>query len=317
MNGLTNWLSTTIRNGILMRQQIWRRRNRRIHRKEAVELLECRVMLARDLLVASGDTDSILRFDGDTGEAKGVFVSAGSGGLIDPLSPTFGPDGNLYVISNDSSDIRVLKYSGTSGAFLSTFIDIGPGAASDIQFGPDGNLYLATISTFGVLRYHGTTGAFLGVAASGNGIRRASGIDFGSDGLLYVLDSDSTVDTFNDRVLRFNPVTGAFVDQFVTPGSIDDGVFLTVGPDNNLYTPDIHPEVVRRFSGSTGAAFGQFDEVTPQATSPIFDIDFGPDGNVYAALSNRILRYDGETGKFLDVFVDGVAGGSTTFFPAL
>ncbi|MEZ6088875.1 MAG: dockerin type I domain-containing protein [Pirellulaceae bacterium] len=277
------------------------------------------MMLAQDLLVASLDTNSILRFDGETGAPLGAFVSSGAGGLVAPQDPTFGPDGNLYVTSNEPGHVKILKFDGSTGASLGTFVNTGVGglsSASAIEFGPDGNLYVATVSSAGVLRYDGTTGAFLGVAASGNGIRRASGIDFGPDGLLYVLDSDSSLDTFNDRIIRFDPTTDTFVDQFVAPGSLDDGLFFTFGPDNHLYAPDIHSEVVRHFSGDTGESLGRFDESTTARTSPIFAMDFGPDGNAYAAISDRVLRYDGETGAFLDVFVDGIAGGTITFFPA-
>jgi WD40 repeat protein len=40
-------------------------------------------------------------------------------------------------------------------------------------------------------------------------------------------------------------------------------------------------------------------------------LEFGPDGNLYAssAGTNAILRYDGKTGKFIDVFVPPGAGG--------
>ena len=44
-----------------------------------MEALEERMMLANDLLIADPATDSIQRFDGDTGAALGAFVPSGSG----------------------------------------------------------------------------------------------------------------------------------------------------------------------------------------------------------------------------------------------
>lgn len=295
-----------------------RRRDRAYRRRfllARIEALEPRLMLASDLLLADPTTDSILRFDGSTGAPLGEFVSSGSGGLVDPIDPTFGPDGNLYVISNAPGNVKVLKYDGTSGAFLDTFIGAGIGSASAIDFGPDDNLYLATISETGVLRYDGTTGGFLGVAASGNGIRRAGGIDFGPDGNLYVLDSDRTIETSADRVLRFNPDTGTLIDEFVSPGELNDAVFLTFGPDNHLYVPDIQQFAdVRRFSGTTGEFLGVFTSSPNPSESPIFDIQFALDGYAYAATGEGILRIDSESGELIDNFVEG-AGGSITFFP--
>ncbi len=62
--------------------------------------------------------NSIRRFD-QSGAFIDVFVSAGAGGLDDPTGVTFGPDGNLYVsgIVNNA----VLRYNGTTGAFIDVF----------------------------------------------------------------------------------------------------------------------------------------------------------------------------------------------------
>ena len=140
-----------------------------------IEGLEPRLMLAGDLLIAHLETDSILRFDGTSGAPLGAFVPSGAGGLVDPHEPTFGPDGNLYVISQANGAQKILRFSGSTGAFLNTFVDTGAGGfagASTMTFGPDGDLYVATATSRGVLRYDGSTGAFEGIAASGNGIQR-------------------------------------------------------------------------------------------------------------------------------------------------
>lgn len=282
-----------------------------------MEGLEPRLMLARDLLIADVVSDSILRFDGATGAPLGAFVTSGSGGLVEPFDPEFGPDGNLYVISNNPGEEQILRFDGTSGAFRDVFVDTGAGGftgASAIEFGPNGDLYVATNSETGVLRYDGATGVFIGVAAGGNGIRRAIGIDFGPDGNLYVLDTDRFVETVADRVLRFTSTTGAFIDEVVAPGFLDDAATINFGSDNHIYITDVSSADVRRFSGTTGAFLGIFANSPDPTNNPIFDIQFGPDGNAYAATSGGIVRLDGETGRLLDTFVDGT-GGSITFFP--
>ncbi|MEZ6078762.1 MAG: hypothetical protein R3C56_24745 [Pirellulaceae bacterium] len=116
------------------------------------------------------------------GAPLGAFVTSGSGGLVEPFDPEFGPDGNLYVISNNPGEEQILRFDGTSGSLPRRFRRYGAGGftgASAIEFGPNGDLYVATNSETGVAaRHDGATGVFVGVAAGGNSIRRAIGIDF-------------------------------------------------------------------------------------------------------------------------------------------
>ena len=68
------------------------------------------------LLVSSGDTDSVLRYNAATGAFIDTFASGG--GLDDPEGLAFGPDGNFYVTSRSNA---VLRYDGTTGEFLGVF----------------------------------------------------------------------------------------------------------------------------------------------------------------------------------------------------
>jgi hypothetical protein len=93
-----------------------------------------------DLYVANtrlNDTagSGVLRFDGTTGAFLSTFVSPGSGGLLKPLSVIFGPGGDLYVGTADTSGTTasphtsaVLRYDGTTGAFLCLFVPPDSGA---------------------------------------------------------------------------------------------------------------------------------------------------------------------------------------------
>jgi WD40 repeat protein len=78
-----------------------------------------------NLYVSSAGTDSVLRYDGQTGTFLDEFVSAGSGGLDNPVGLAFGPDARLYVAS--SSTDSVLRYDGRTGEFIDEFVPSGNG----------------------------------------------------------------------------------------------------------------------------------------------------------------------------------------------
>ena len=154
----------------------------------------------------------VVRYDGHTGDYLSDFIPEGSGGLSGATSLVFGPDGNLYVTSRLTD--QVLRYNGTTGAFLGVFATGGNNGPQDLAFGPDGNLYVLDDGNRQVLRFNGVTGQFLNVFASG---------DFGTDGIKLVFGPDRNLYVTSgfrgNSVLRFNGVTGQFLDTFVASGS--------------------------------------------------------------------------------------------------
>src|SRR6266566_4598731 len=115
------------------------------------------------LLAVDSANDSVLSFDPATGAFRGVFISAGSGGLGNPVQVVFGPDGNLYVSDRFAASIR--RYNGTTGAFIDTFVSNGAlGGFISFTFGPDGNIYAGMFNgSQDILRFDGTSGAFIDV----------------------------------------------------------------------------------------------------------------------------------------------------------
>ena len=121
-----------------------------------------------NLLVGSCFSQSILRYDAETGAFLSAFVPAGSGGLDCPEgSMLIGPDGNLYVTNFSPARITeepvfsdsVLRYDGRTGAFIDVFISPSSvlNGPHGMAFGPDGNLYVGTRFSDRVLRYQDFT----------------------------------------------------------------------------------------------------------------------------------------------------------------
>ena len=95
-------------------------------------------------LVSNSSGNNVLRFDGNTGNFLGEFIPPGSGGLSNPDTIVFGPDGNgddksdIYVASGkdpgnpaDPTPSAVLRYDGITGAFIDKFVGDNPNTAAD------------------------------------------------------------------------------------------------------------------------------------------------------------------------------------------
>lgn len=193
---------------------------------------------------------NVIRFNGRTGAYMDDFVATGSGGLKSPIGMVFGPSGkkgklDLYVGSFSNSN--VLRFDGTTGAFLGEFVPRGRGGldhAAGITFGPDGNLYVASggfcwpneiCGNNAVLRFQGPSGpapgAFIDtfVAKGSGGLLVPNTPLFGPDGNddghqdLYVSNAEYSASFLSkantSSVKRYDGGTGAFIDTFVAVGS--------------------------------------------------------------------------------------------------
>ena len=258
------------------------------------------------LYVASLLTDSVLRYDGTTGDLVDEFIAPGSGGLDSPQSLAFDSDGDLYVCSYATDS--VIRYDGTTGTLIDEFIASGSGGLDgpmDIVFGSDGALYVSSYLGDSVLRYDATTGGFVDefVNSSGGGLDSPQGIAFDSSGNLCVSSYTS------DSVLRYDGETGALIDEFVAAGSggLNGPRDLVFHTDGMLYVNNYVGDSVLRFDGTTGDFVDEFVASGSGGLNAPCGIIFDDGGLLVGSLlSDSLLRYDSETGAFLDVFVENV-----------
>jgi sugar lactone lactonase YvrE len=73
------------------------------------------------LFVADFTNGRILKYSGATGEFLGVFIS----GLTRLGDFCFGPEGNIYVSVGVNDPASILRYNGTTGVFIDSFIPEG------------------------------------------------------------------------------------------------------------------------------------------------------------------------------------------------
>ncbi|MEG3975109.1 hypothetical protein QT970_10865 [Microcoleus sp. herbarium8] len=147
---------------------------------------------------------------------------------------------------------------------------------------PQGTFLVGNTRGNNVLRFDGNSGNFLGEfipAAKSVGLSNPDTVLFGPDGNgdgkadIYIASGDkpgNSGEPTASAVLRYDGVTGEYIDRFVA--------------DN--------PNTATDETGGLSRPYG---------------LAFGPDGNFYVSsfLTDQILRYNGKTGQFIDVFAAG------------
>ena len=271
------------------------------------------------------DDDYVFEVDPQTGTR---FEDLGAGTPLDgPTGLTFGADGNLYVGSFETG--QVLRFDGTTGAYLGVFAALPDGGStSGLSFGPDGDLYVlvwycgpAECLSSDILRFDGTTGASKGsfIAPSDPHPVEPHSLLFAPDGTLYVSSHRA------DEVLRYDGTTGAFLASAAIGGGLDGpfglALILPEATTDLLVASHANGRVIR-YHGATGAPVGNFVIPSSGGLETPFGMAYGPDGNLYVAngispSTNSVLRYDGLSGVFIDVFCSGLPGPLTqiTFGP--
>ncbi|MBT8486681.1 MAG: hypothetical protein HKO59_04295 [Phycisphaerales bacterium] len=207
---------------------------------------------------------------------------------------------------------NVIRIAWKDAEFRGAFVPSGGGGLSrahDFSFGPDGHFYVASYGDSTVRRYHGETGSFIDVfVPRGDGLLNSHTTYWNGDGMLLVSSEGG------DRVNRYD-ADGMFLGTFVAPGEagLDGPEYIISGPDGFLYLAAQSDQVLK-LDPNAGGVVERFVWDDPDipgdetgGLSWAHGIAFGPDGNLYVASSNnnRILRYDGVTGDFIDAFVSG------------
>lgn len=266
----------------------------------------------QDLLVANlAFPFSIARFDGVTGTSAGPGTTfASDASMSFPRAIVYGPDGHLYVANEGTGDIQ--KYDGVTGALISTFIPGSYGVLETpkgIVFDSTGDHLIVTShdAPNSLLRYDAITGAYVddlfASLPGGVSIGAPWGVAIGPDGDIFCSGEGTS------NILRFDGATGAYVSEFVPPGgSLASPHGITFGPDGDLYVAEFDvPSRIRKYDGDTGASLGVFVSSGSGGLSRADFLVFGPDGNLYVSSGDtaNVLRYNGTTGAFMDVFASG------------
>ena len=157
-----------------------------------------------------------------------------------------------------------------------------------------GSTFLVAVDN-SVVRINSLTGAV--VATYPTGLAN-NGATFGPDGALYVAD-------YYAKKINHYSATGALLSSFNTTGTPQAMAF---GPDGNLYVTT-SDSTVEKYS-PTGTSLGTFITTGSGGLSNAKAIVWGPDGNAYVSSygNSEVIRYNGTTGAFMNVFATGSGG---------
>jgi|HubBroStandDraft_6_1064221.scaffolds.fasta_scaffold00526_18 DNA-binding beta-propeller fold protein YncE len=160
------------------------------------------------------------RFVADSGGSRIVEINSSgvqttvSTAVSDPRAIAWdsaGPDTDLWVASTSSNSIVEMTTTGTTVATLTGSELNQPYGVADDSTG----VYVANTYALDVVKLNKTTGAVIWTQTTCGGVAfgRSRGLTIGSDGNLYVADTD------NDRIVPLNATTGACGTPFGSTGT--------------------------------------------------------------------------------------------------
>lgn len=184
------------------------------------------------LFVSDYVVDQVRVFDGCTGDF--IRDLDGAGRIDGPQAIRMGPDGLLYVVSEENA--RVIRYNPDTLEFVDIFVQDDPATGANelnglrrptgLDFGPDGDLFVGGFQSNSVHRFSGADGRFVNVFAdNAAGLSGPDGgLSFGPDGNLYVPNFNS------DSISVFN-INGTQLAEITAPGTINEPRVLVFSPD--------------------------------------------------------------------------------------
>ena len=259
---------------------------------DGVDCEACVVRPPSALFLSDRGNDTILRYDGRSGDFEGVFAQGRAARVDRPASLRVGPSGYAYVAGFGVGDI--VRYDLASGAMKDVFYwdTTLLEEPLEIAFRQDEVLVLGNdTNNVVVLDAQGTARREIGY------MRNALDMVLAPDGrTLYV-----GVETDTAAIQVWDVDTGSLVREIGRPDELASGTSLALAADGSLYACDWQREQIVRFDPLTGEVI---DTVVPPGSLRVpVAIDFGPDGALYALDEDGVHRMDPETGLELQHLV--------------
>lgn len=303
---------------------------------------------ADSLYIGDVSDDTVKRFDANTGDFQGIFVTPKSGGLSGPRGLIFASRNTLDVVSQnvnlDPLSGAILQYDGKTGAFLQAIVPATDTSRDEADpnapYLPRGmvlwnNKVLFVAEFIGV---DNAPGRLLAFTAKGRFIKAITpdpsildpnlfhprGVVVGPDGYLYVSNFPDLGSGQGGHVLRVNPETGKFVDVFISDnggaGQLNRPEGLVFGKSGRLYVTSFRSngddtDSIRIYDRN--GVFVDKIELYSQGSDRAFAqaLLFGPRGFLYVPITGggpdtgAVRRYNVATKEFTNFVPPTASGG--------
>lgn len=220
---------------------------------------------------------------------------------------------SILVSSRNTNSVK--RYD-LDGKYLGDFVAANSGGLSlpqEVVWHPDGFLLVTGRGNVAIKKYDGSTGAYLGNFTSGYTLDNPTKTTVWQDSLLYV----SQWGTTQNKVVRFDLQTGAFVDEFTSVG-VPNGCGHAWDADGNLlvaqYGNGINGKVWK--FGADGTYLGDLIPST-QLQGPV-NLWFDATGSLFVVdwTLGDVLKFNGLTGGFESIPITGLINGEGFAFDA-
>jgi hypothetical protein len=194
-----------------------------------------------NIYVTNAGSKDLSQFD-SSGNFLTKIVSAGSGGLGLPSCLTIGPEGNIYICSSDTN--QVLKYDGTSGAFLNVFVETAAGGLNQ----PVSIVFAGLAQDeFRLDGEHDSDGDLVNNLDDAFPLDETENVDTDNDGIGNNADTDDDNDNLPDAyetANNFNPLDGSDAQQDAdNDGSSNIAEFEAGSDPNDPNSTPVTPEI--------------------------------------------------------------------------
>jgi DNA-binding beta-propeller fold protein YncE len=269
-----------------------------------------------DLLVTSAAAakgtirNGVFRFDPLSGECEGEFGRGA--GIGDPRGVRLSPDGRIVLV-NDGDD-RILKFAANNGAFLGMLAELPGLTPGGGKFGSDGRYYVGARTQKSVVALDFASEVPPVTVIASGFVKFPRGLAVAPDGAIYLASGvDPATGEGQNTILRFLP-DGCLGERFNLVDPALSPLDLELGPSGSLLSASEVPfdapdavTTVREYDPSSGKLMRVFDAGRDTQGRRLMrhprGITVGPDGGLYAAGADNVVRYDLETGEFERVVV--------------